>query len=149
MKKPDFHFLLLGASYAAFKFAEGMVRDTLTTEFRYNVFLNISNDSPELNQFDVYPEDAGKRHDMITAGEVAELLWRKEKLPVWIDISVESVVGDITVLRLLCAGRYSSDPEAYYYKAGGSGPFGIKSPVLPPDHSEGSRFKLRVPNFPK
>lgn len=144
MKKPDFHFLLLGASYAAFKFAEGMVSDTLTTEFRYNVLLNISNDSPELKQFDIYPDDAGKRDDMITAKEVVDLLNRNEKVPVWIDISVESVVGDITVLRLLCSGRFSGNPQEYYYDKNGSGPFGIKSPNLPPDHKDGRRFNLRA-----
>lgn len=149
MKKADFHFLLLGASYSAFKFAETMVTDRLTTEFRYNVVLNVSRDDPNMEKFDVYPEDADKRYEMIIASEVVDLLCRRSKVPVWIDISVESVAENITVLRLLCAGRYSADAESFYYNRNGSGPFGIKSPVLPPDHSEGSKFKLRVPSFPR
>ncbi|MEO8069574.1 MAG: hypothetical protein ABI599_17895 [Flavobacteriales bacterium] len=148
MNKTDFRFLLLGASYAAFKFAEEMVSDRLTTEFRYNVFLNISNDSPELEQFDVYPEDAGVRHLLIKDQEVVDLLCRNEKVPVWIDVSVESVVDDRTVLRLLCSGRFSSESKAYYYQRNGSGPFGIKSPVFPPDHKEGVRFNLQPLRYP-
>lgn len=143
MKKPDFHFLLLGASYAAFKVAEAMVSDKLTTDFRYNVHLSVSNDNPELKQFAVYPEDAGKRHDMISAKEVVDLLNRNDKVPVWIDIAVESVVADSTVLRLLCAGRFSADPQQFYYTSNGSGPFGIKSPNLPPNYKDGERFALR------
>ncbi len=143
MRKVDFHFLLLGASYASFKFAEGMVSDELSTEFRYNVDLNMSHDSPDLTGFVVYPEDVGKRYEMFTAKEVVNLLCREEKVPVWVDVSVESVKQGFTVFRLLCAGRFSADAETYYYREGGSGPFGIKSPVLPPDHVEGKKFKLR------
>ena len=149
MRKVDFHFLLLGASYASFKFAEGMVSDELSTEFRYNVDLSMSHDSPDLTGFVVYPEDAGKRYTMLTAKEVVDVLCRDEKVPVWVDVSVESVTQGFTVFRLLCAGRFSGNPDTYYYSQGGSGPFGIKSPVLPPDHVEGKKFKLRPVFNPK
>jgi hypothetical protein len=142
MEKGDFLFLLLGASYASFKFAKAYVIDNLPTDFKYNVELNVSNDDPGLKQFDMYPEDNGKILKNLDDKEVMNLLVRNNKVPVWIDIAVESVTNDFTIFRLLCAGRYSNDRKEFYYEKRGSGPFGIKSPVFPIDYKEGIKFKL-------
>jgi len=48
-----------------------------------------------------------------------------------------------TVFKLICAGRYSDDEKEFYYSNNGTGPFGVKSPDLPIDYSEGIKFKLR------
>lgn len=54
------------------------------------------------------------------------------KIPVRIDISVECIHQNNTVIRLLCAGRYSDKIEDFYYNHSEDvSPFGIKSPSFP------------------
>jgi hypothetical protein len=69
-------------------------------------------------------------------------LCRQGKVPVWIDISVESVYKDQTIFRLLCAGRYTDNEEEFYYNKRETAMFGIKSPTMPPNYVEGQKFKL-------
>ena len=59
MTREDFIFHLEAASLIALKFAERYITDKLTTDFKYNVILNASNDDENLTEFDIYPEDAG------------------------------------------------------------------------------------------
>ena len=143
MTKPEFLFHLKGSSLIALKFAESYVKNKLTTDFKYNVILNASNDDPELTQFDIYKEDDGIIKLNLTDNEVVELLYRKNKVPVWININVLKSSRKSTTFNLLCAGRYSDNKDEFYYNVNGSGPFGIKSPNLPPDYKEGTKFKLK------
>ncbi len=143
MTKEEFLFHLQGASLVALKFAENYVKNKLTTDFKYNVILNASTDDPNLPQFDIYPEDTGKMQLDLSDNEVVDLLYRKGKVPVWIDINVLKSSRKSTTFNLLCAGRYSDNKEEFYYNHNGSGPFGIKSPKLPVGYKEGSKFKLK------
>lgn len=143
MTKREFLFHLNGASIMALKLAKNYVKNKLTTDFKYDVILNVSTDSPNLLQFDIYPEDHGKIELGLTDQEVVTLLYRNGKVPVWIDINVLKSNRRSTTFNLLCSGRYSSDKEEYYYNDNGSGPFGIKSPTLPIDYNEGKRFRLK------
>lgn len=142
MTKEEFLYLLLGASYVSYRFAKNFVIEELPPDFKYDVYLNYSSDDPSLIQFDLYPDDDNRVIENLTDKEVMELLNRNNKVPVWIDISVFKSNSDFTVFRLLCAGRYSGNPEEYYYQKRGSGPFGIKSPNHPPDYVEGVKFTL-------
>jgi hypothetical protein len=142
MEKTDFHSLLLAVTESAINFAKRYVSDEIPPKCRYDVQLNFSQDSETLTQFDLYPEDYGKQFDALGADAVVDLLYRKGKIPVWIDISVKAVSSETTTLRLLCAGRYSDDPGEFYYESSGSGPFGIKSPNFPPGFEEGQKFSL-------
>jgi hypothetical protein len=144
MDKNGFLELLKKATTIAFDFAKEFVDDNMPNEFSYSVELNASNDDPALTQFDLYPEDDDKRVEFINELEVVQLLYRKGKVPVWIDISVKCIYNNETVLRLLCAGRYSDCEDEFYYKNGGTGPFGIKSPILPIDYVQGRKFKIKV-----
>jgi hypothetical protein len=103
-------------------------------------------DSPDLKQFDIYPEDNGRILKNLKDKEVINLLCRDNKVPVWIDISVESATNQFTIFQLLCAGRYSDNRKEFYYEKNGSGPFSIKSPVFPVDYKEGTKFQLRDKN---
>lgn len=143
MTKSEFLFHLKGSSLIALKFAENYVKNKLTTGFKYNVILNGSNDNPKLVQFDIYKEDDGIIKLDLTDNEVVELLYRKNKIPVWININVLKSSRKSTTFNLLCAGRYSDDKKEFYYNDNGSGPFGIKSPKLPIDYIEGKKFKLK------
>ncbi|KAB1153971.1 hypothetical protein F7018_15925 [Tenacibaculum aiptasiae] len=143
MTKEEFSTLINGASFISFKFAQEFLKNKLIPEFRYDVYLNMSNDNPALTQFDIYPEDNERVETGLTYKEVRDLLYRKGKVPVWIDIAVHKSDRKITTFKLLCAGRYSDDKEEYYYQSGGTGPFGIKSPNLPIGYKEGKKFRLK------
>jgi hypothetical protein len=144
MTKAEFNILLASSSRFAYDFAKNYVADDLPSDFKYTVQLNVSRDNPGLTQFDIYPNDNDKIVELITATQVVELLCRKDKVPVWIDISVVSIYKNFTVFSLLCAGRYSADANEFYYSKQGTGPFGIKSPVFPPGYKDdGSKFKLK------
>ncbi|MDH4472869.1 MAG: hypothetical protein QE487_09690 [Fluviicola sp.] len=144
MTKTEFHSLLTDSSKLSFEFAKNYVHDNLPNDFKYTVKLNVSHDDPNLKQFDIYPSDNDKTVELITATEVVDLLCRKNKVPVWLDISVESFNKNHTVFQLLCAGRYSDDANEFYYQKSGTGPFGIKSPVLPASYKdEQTKFSLK------
>lgn len=142
MTKSEFLFHLKGSSLIALKFAENYVKNKLTTDFKYNVILNASSDDITLTQYDIYKEDDGIIKLNLVDNEVVELLYRKNKVPVWININVLKSSRKSTTFNLLCAGRYSDDKKEFYYNGDGSGPFGIKSPKLPIDYKEGKKFKL-------
>lgn len=143
MTKDEFLKLLRKSSRSSYDFAKRHVTNKLPTDFKYSVNLNSSFDDPTLTEFDIYSEDNGKIINLIDENEVVELLCRKGKLPVWIDISVESVYKNKTIFRLDCAGRYSDDEKEFYYNKQGTGSFGIKSPILPISYVEGQKFKLK------
>ncbi|WP_272151348.1 hypothetical protein [Tenacibaculum aiptasiae] len=143
MTKEEFSTLINGASFISFKFAQEFLKNKLIPEFRYDVYLNMSNDNPALTQFDIYPEDNERVETGLTYKEVVDLLYRKGKVPVWIDIAVHKSGRKITTFKLLCAGRFSNDKGEYYYQSRGTGPFGIKSPNLPIGYKEGKKFRLK------
>ena len=143
MTDSEFLTLLAHSSKVAFDFAKNYVTDNLFTDFRYTVHLNVSTDNLNLKQFDIYPDDNDKIVESITADNVVSLLNRKGKVPVWIDISFEHKHNNFTVFRLLCSCRYSANENEFYYGQGGTGPFGIKSPTLPIDYTEGVKFSLK------
>jgi hypothetical protein len=142
MTKQEFLIRLKNSSIEAVKFAERYITDKLTNDFKYNVIFTPANDNDDPNKFDVYPEDDGIIKLNLTDVEVIDLLCRKNKIPVWIDISVLKLNKKSTTLNLLCAGRYSNNEEDFYYNDNQSGPFGIKSPTLPIGYKEGEKFNL-------
>lgn len=137
MTKQEFLFHLQGASLVSLKFAERYVKDKLTTDFKYNVIFTPANIYENINQFDFYPENEGNIKLNLTDNEVVDLLYRKNKIPVWIDINVLKSSRKSTTFNLLCAGRYSDIKEEYYYNDDAFAPFGIKGPTFPIGYKEG------------
>lgn len=142
MTKQEFLFHLQGASLVTLKFAERYVKDKLTTDFKYNVIFTPSHHTINPGHFDFYPEDDGILKLDLTDDEVVKLLYRNNKIPIWIDINVLKSSRKSTTFNLLCAGRYSDNKEDWYYKDDGSAPFGIKSPTFPINYKEGKKFRL-------
>jgi hypothetical protein len=142
MQEKEFKYLLFSATDQAKRFALEYIKNELPSKNVYNIHLSLSHDDPTLTQFDLYPEDNGKVIELANADTAVKTLLRKGKVPVWIDISVEKVQKDRTVLTLLCAGRYSNDMRELYYHQRGLGPFGVKSPNLPINYKEGNKFWL-------
>ena len=122
MEKGEFLFLLLGASYAAYRFTIEQKKKNLVANFKYDVKLSYDPNT----DMTTYPEDEGTIHYGVTDKQVMEILCRDNKLPVWIDIYVIDADENFTTLELLCAGRFSDKKTDYYYHQRGSGPFGIK-----------------------
>jgi hypothetical protein len=144
MTKNEFHTLLVDCSKHSFEFAKKYLIDNLPNNILYIVKLNSSNDDLSLKQFDMYPDDNGKIIKYINSDAVVDLLFRNDKVPVWIDVSVDSVYKNNTIIELLCAGRYSEDLEEFYYSKQNTGPFGIKSPTFPIGHKDnGEKFHLK------
>lgn len=144
MNKDEFLNLLRTSTYTCCEFAKNYITDNLLKDFKYIVILNVSTDDPSLLQFDVYPEDSGKKVELIDEKDVEDLLYRNGKIPVWIDISVECIHQNKTVIRLLCAGRYSDKSQDYYYNHHDTvSPFGIKGPVFPIGYVKGEKFRLK------
>ena len=143
MTENEFLNLLRVSTRSCSEFAKNYITNKLPEDFKYSVVLNVSNDDPALTQFDIYPEDSGKKAELIDEKEVIKLLYRNGKIPVWIDISVECVHQNKTIIHLLCAGRYSDKSEDYYYNHHDTvSVFGIKGPVFPTGYVEGEKFRL-------
>ncbi len=142
MKEEEFKHLLLLATEEAKQFALKYIENELPANNVYNICLNLSHDDPKLTQFDLYSNDEGKILKMVNVDSVISTLLRNGKVPVWIDISVSEIKKSKTLLTLLCAGRYSDNINELYYYQQGLGPFGVKSPNLPIDYTEGVKFKL-------
>jgi len=142
MTKSEFQKYLVKSSFYAFEFANKYVNDELFTDFKYNLILNMSKDDDRDDKFDLYPEDNGVIKLNLSKNEVIEVLCRKEKVPVWIDINVLKTSKKTTIFNLLCSGRYTNIEEELYYYKRGTGPFGIKSPLLPNNYIEGEKFYL-------
>ncbi|CAM3712990.1 hypothetical protein [Flavobacterium chungbukense] len=142
MKKEEFLFCLKGASFVALKFAERYVKDKLVTDFKYNVILTVAGNIVGVKQFEIYPEEKDIIKLDLTDNEVVDLLYRNNKIPIWIDISVLKSSRKSTTFNLLCSGKYSGDKDDYYYNENGSGPFGVKSPNFPLNYKEGKKFRL-------
>jgi hypothetical protein len=130
------------ASFKAIYFANTYVKQKLIYEFRYELELNSSSDDRKEPQFDYYPDDDNKVIYCNSLKDVAELLVRADRIPVWIDIQTSKYSSAFTLLRLICAGRYTCDIDELYYYNRGVGCFGIKSPNLPIRYKEGTLFKL-------
>jgi hypothetical protein len=145
MTPEQFHTLLVAASFLSLRFAKQYVNHDLPIDaFEYRVDLNQSCDYHATADEVLYPSDDGRTVQRVTEREVVALLCRDGKCPEWIDVSAEAVGPGVTVFRLLCCGRYTGDNSKMYYASRGLGPFGVKSPVLPPRFREGERFALKA-----
>jgi hypothetical protein len=142
MRRDDFHFRLLAATYAALRFGQGYVTNQLPLDVRYIALLNQSYDGNREDDEVVYPADDGRIESDLTDVAIVELVHRQDLCPQWIDISVAGADQSVTFVRLLCCGRYHSNESRMHYYQNGSQPFGIKSPDLPEGWQEGVKFEL-------
>lgn len=71
---------------------------------------------------------------MLNEEQVVKYLWRDEKVPEWVDISVAFATNEYTCLSLLICGRFTATDKLLYHQSAGIPPFSVKSPWLPPDY---------------
>lgn len=130
MRREDFENQLLAASFRALVFAQRFVRNRLSPNLTWIAVLNQSNDDDKAPDEEVYPEDAGSIEVCDSPAVVVDLLFRNEACPQWIDISVVGSDRDMTLVRLVCCGRFQKNEERLYYHKWGTQPFGIKGPPV-------------------
>jgi len=129
MTKQEFSTLLTKATNTAIEVAKEYIINELPPSIQYHVYLNQSYDLHSNGEsFDSCPLDEDKAQYYLSTVEVIALLYRKGKLPVWIDICVSKTIEHKTIIKLLCAGRFTNQENQYYYHNRDMGPFGIKSP---------------------
>ena len=145
MRPQDFRTQLTAATFDAIHFAKKFLKKHPPIDAQYVALLNQSYDKNCKDDTCVYPEDDGRIEYNLTERAVRELLLRDGRCPQWIDISVIGADSRISLVQLLCCGRYVGDESEMYYYEQGSQPFGIKSPVLPVGWTEGRRFALPKP----
>lgn len=154
MDKDTFTEHLNRATSEAREAATHCVTNFLPEDCRYIVSLNQSYDgNPLADGETIFPQDTsihGERTTPLIADDVVELLWRKEGVPEWIDISVKRVTESQTHFELLCCGRFTNRDNLLYYSQSPRPPFGVKSPNLPWDWSEDQgRFDLHTRKIEK
>src|SRR5690554_1342635 len=115
MTKIEFLFYLQEASFQALKFVENNMKTELKTNFRYNVIFAEPTNETICSEFDMYEDDCGKIKLDLVEEEVIDLLYRKDKLPIWIDMNVLKSSRKSTTFNLLCSIRYLDDEETFYY----------------------------------
>lgn len=142
MSFSDFAALLDTSTVDAIALARSMVLDELPDAVTFRVFPNQSYDEHLKPDEVVYPDDSlDDLHRYIEMGrdECLQFLYRDGRIPEWIDISVGAVDYDFTYIYLRCCGRFTANDDRLYYKRFDRGPFGIKSPAIPPDVAFGNR----------
>jgi len=152
MEKETFSLLLKKASTFARIAGMNYVMDFLPVSFRY--YLNISSAYENLKETEfTYPEKSMAQREYLgpkTKEEIVEHLWVDGKIPVWIDVFVYRTDSEFTFIDLEACNRFSENEELYYYRDRDLGPFGVKSPIFPPEyHEDEGKFSLmeRVERF--
>lgn len=92
-------------------FATRFVSNHLPDSNRYLVRLNQSCDDNLKTGEHVFPRDTDPVFPL-SAAEAVDLLCRENRVPEWIDISVERADSEHTYLLLLCCGRFTDDETA-------------------------------------
>lgn len=140
MNKEIFQEHLSRATDLAVTFARNYVWNDLPEPRVFLVHPNQSFDGNPLSGDEVtYPSNTQADDKPIvfsTAEAVVDYLWRDDKVPEWIDISVGGEDGNHTHLQLLCCGRFTATEELLYHRDGGIPPFSVKSPVFPPSYDD-------------
>ena len=106
------------------------ISNVISENITYDIEFNISYDDNMGEWFDRYPDDEGRIIENLSFDEVVNELYRNNKIPAWIDISIIASNKVNTRLNLVCSGRYTNRLDDLYYVEQGTYPFGIKSPRL-------------------
>jgi hypothetical protein len=130
------------AAFQAIEFAQPFVEQTLSYDFKFELQLNMANDDLAEGDFELYPADDGRIVQCDSVEAVAQELVRNDRIPAWIDISAYKHSASFTLMRLICAGRFTDDTDELYYLNRGTGCFQFISPGLPPGYVDGQKFAL-------
>jgi hypothetical protein len=117
--------------------AREFVQQVLPDRVVFRIYPNQSYDgNPRIDDEEVFPDETlpeGGRLGPWSAEEVVGFLWRKGKIPEWIDTAVQAEDGTRSFVGLRCCGRFGALEHLLYHRhPDGVPPFSIMSPALPP-----------------
>jgi hypothetical protein len=127
LSKTSFQNLLRLATMMTLEYAREHISSEIPANVRYKLYPNESYDGGSLRgDVTLYPDDTlpeGGFHGPLTIADAISFLWRNGKIPQWIDLTVDSVLADLTIIKLRCCGRFTATAEYLYYSDEGLGPF--------------------------
>jgi hypothetical protein len=148
MTRDRFRDLFIKAMERAVEFTRQFVTNDLPETPRFLVYLNQSYDqAPDGSSLTAFPGESlpsDEFYGPLTGVEAIDFLWRDQRVPQWIDVSVVDVQENATLIELLCCGRYGAEEEHMYYSKYEMGPFGVKGPALPPGWDAEKREKFNL-----
>jgi hypothetical protein len=116
VERNKFLSLLADASERTVAITELRRSSRLSRNLRFRVALNRSHDDSADAEFErTYPQEGHALHERESVDAVADLLWRDERVPEWIDPCVLDHHLDWTLIGLQCCGRYAAD-EPWLYR---------------------------------
>jgi hypothetical protein len=128
-------------------FARQFVEEPLPDEVRCRLQLNSSYDGNPLHEDEtVFPDDSAPERDSelasILVEEAAAVLWRGDKVPEWVNVSVVGKTEQCTVIEVDSCGRFTANDDLLYHAREGRPPFHVLGPALPLNHVDGVRFSV-------
>ncbi len=136
MKESQFRENLDAATKLLMEFSQEFLIDELPLHYAYLIFPNQSYDgNPLAGDEELFPEDSlfSNNENGYSRDEVIKFLWRKNKVPEWINIMVHSYNEKLSYISLICCGRFTADDQLLYHEREGYQPFHILGPNLPPN----------------
>ncbi|MGW0433637.1 hypothetical protein ACWDV4_14005 [Micromonospora sp. NPDC003197] len=147
MDRTTFAERLVSSAEAARRFAGTLVTEALPAALAFRVRLNRSNDahvSPQPGEVR-FPQDSNPDRDRALRwcdeSAVVDVLWRDGRVPEWVNLSVIDRTSTVTLVEVVCCGRFTDDESRLYHVQEGTPPFHVLGPTLPPGH-DGSRFSI-------
>jgi len=106
----------------------------------YSSVVGVNAGKSVVGDAEVYPEDSlpsGQFVGPLDTHGVTKFLWRNGKVPEWINISINAVEGDTTIVKLWCCGHFTAMPANRF------------NAMVDPDFAEHTPFSIRSPAPPK
>jgi len=103
---------------------------------------------------------SGKHIGDFTVRETLSRLYRNGSIPLWIDISVQSIENGKTIHLCQFSEEFTDNDQVLYHKGEGIPPFHVQSPTIPPGiflkrenmstkEARALRFSIKdVPKYP-
>lgn len=157
MEKSQFEENLNKATEFVLKFSQEFLIGKLPLSYTYLIFPNQSYDgNPLVGDEELFPKDSLLKNNPVgyLKDEVINFLWRKGKVPEWVNVMIHSYDEERTYVSLICCGRFTADDRLLYHEREGYQPFHVLGPNLPPNFEnieKSGKFNLtwhgRTPNI--
>jgi len=123
------------------------VEEALPRALRFRLRLNSSYDGNPLHADEVvFPEDSApdRARQVLScdAADVVAALYRSDRVPEWVNLSVIGATPAVTIIEVLACGRFTANEGLLYHRREGRPPFHVLGPTLPVGWVEGQRFSI-------
>ena len=148
MKRTDFETNLREAIRSTLEATREFVADALPDKVRLLIVPNCSCDDSLEDDEEVYSGEELPPFTTLapkTEAEAVDFLYRKGKVPEWINVAADSADGEYTDLVLECCGRFTGMAKHVYHREGGIPPFNPQVAMPRPPYNVGTdgKFSLR------